>query len=83
MLIMSKGNVWTRAIAILSLFTVFPARGQNAAPTPARLNSSNRPVGASGATTLIGLGDSLTHGTMDGTNNSINTLHAYLPNRHR
>lgn len=27
---------------------------------------------------LIGLGDSLTHGTMDGTNNSINTLHAYL-----
>ncbi len=29
-------------------------------------------------TTLIGIGDSLTHGTMDGTNNSINTLNAYL-----
>lgn len=28
--------------------------------------------------TLIGVGDSLTHGTMDGTNNSINTLNAYL-----
>jgi len=27
---------------------------------------------------LIGLGDSLTHGTMDGTNNGINTLHGYL-----
>lgn len=27
---------------------------------------------------LIGLGDSLTHGTMDGTNNTTNTLHAYL-----
>lgn len=27
---------------------------------------------------LIGLGDSLTHGTMDGTNNALNTLHAYL-----
>lgn len=27
---------------------------------------------------LIGLGDSLTHGTMDSTNNSINTLNAYL-----
>jgi hypothetical protein len=29
---------------------------------------------------LIGLGDSLTHGTMDGTNNDINTLRAYLQN---
>lgn len=27
---------------------------------------------------LIGVGDSLTHGTMDATNNDINTLHAYL-----
>lgn len=29
-------------------------------------------------TLLMGLGDSLTHGTMDGTNNFINTLNAYL-----
>lgn len=29
-------------------------------------------------TVLIGLGDSLTHGTMDGINNSINTRNAYL-----
>ncbi len=29
-------------------------------------------------TMLIGIGDSLTHGTMDATNNDINTLHAYL-----
>jgi hypothetical protein len=29
-------------------------------------------------TILIGLGDSLTHGTMDGVNNYINTLNAYL-----
>lgn len=29
-------------------------------------------------TFLFGLGDSLTHGTMDATNNDINTLHAYL-----
>jgi len=27
---------------------------------------------------LIGLGDSLTHGTMDGTNHELNTLNAYL-----
>jgi lysophospholipase L1-like esterase len=27
---------------------------------------------------LVGLGDSLTHGTMDATNNSVNTQHAYL-----
>jgi len=30
------------------------------------------------ATVLIGLGDSLTHGTMDATNNAVNTLNAYL-----
>ncbi len=29
-------------------------------------------------TLLIGLGDSLTHGTMDATNNATNTLNAYL-----
>jgi len=29
-------------------------------------------------TVLIGVGDSLTHGTMDATNNAINTLNAYL-----
>ena len=29
-------------------------------------------------TFLFGLGDSLTHGTMDATNNDVNTLHAYL-----
>ncbi len=29
-------------------------------------------------TFLFGLGDSMTHGTMDATNNDINTLHAYL-----
>jgi len=29
-------------------------------------------------TLFVGLGDSLTHGTMDATNNDINTLHAYL-----
>ena len=27
---------------------------------------------------LVGVGDSLTHGTMDATNNATNTLHAYL-----
>jgi len=30
------------------------------------------------AVALIGLGDSLTHGTMDAANNAVNTLHAYL-----
>jgi hypothetical protein len=30
------------------------------------------------ALALIGLGDSLTHGTMDATNNTVNTLNAYL-----
>jgi lysophospholipase L1-like esterase len=30
------------------------------------------------ALALIGLGDSLTHGTMDATNNKVNTLNAYL-----
>lgn len=29
-------------------------------------------------TILVGVGDSLTHGTMDARNNSLNTLHAYL-----
>jgi hypothetical protein len=37
-------------------------------------NSADTPP----ASILIGLGDSLTHGTMDATNNSINTLNAYL-----
>ncbi len=38
------------------------------------------PQGLTGAPRLllIGMGDSLTHGTMDGTNNWINTLNAYL-----
>ncbi len=42
---------------------------------------SSRPTGAETGTepiALIGLGDSLTHGTMDATNNYINTSHAYL-----
>jgi len=33
---------------------------------------------ASALTGLLGLGDSLTQGTMDATNNEINTAHAYL-----
>ncbi len=33
---------------------------------------------AAGPVVLIGLGDSLTHGTMDATNNWLNTLNAYL-----
>jgi hypothetical protein len=38
------------------------------------------PAEAKPQVVLIGLGDSLTHGTMDGTNNAVNTLHAYLQN---
>ena len=36
------------------------------------------PAASSGPTVLIGLGDSLTHGTMDATNNSVHTENAYL-----
>lgn len=36
------------------------------------------PVQEPPATLLLGLGDSLTHGTMDGTNNAVATLEAYL-----
>jgi hypothetical protein len=36
------------------------------------------PVDTQPGIILIGLGDSLTHGTMDGINNNINTLQAYL-----
>jgi len=47
---------------------------------PAAL-AADRVVRSSAATPnllLIGFGDSLTHGTMDATNNATNTLHAYL-----
>ncbi len=37
-----------------------------------------RPAREGGQVLLVGLGDSLTHGTMDATNNSLNTLNAYL-----
>ncbi|AGA89217.1 hypothetical protein Thimo_0348 [Thioflavicoccus mobilis 8321] len=36
------------------------------------------PAAAAPTTLLLGLGDSLTHGTMDATNNETNTLNAYL-----
>ena len=41
-------------------------------------NSGSTDYPANKSTVLIGMGDSLTHGTMDATNNDINTLHAYL-----
>jgi hypothetical protein len=51
-----------------------------AADQPARPPVADRhyPVEEPPATLLLGLGDSLTHGTMDATNNAINTLQAYL-----
>jgi lysophospholipase L1-like esterase len=48
--------------------------------SPAAVFSAERPATNSGKPKLllIGIGDSLTHGTMDATNNATNTLHAYL-----
>jgi len=42
------------------------------------LGAGAHPALAAADTALLGMGDSLTHGTMDATNNYINTLHAYL-----
>jgi hypothetical protein len=50
-----------------------------AAPlAPPAIHPRGDPADAKPEIVLIGLGDSLTHGTMDGTNNYINTLQAYL-----
>jgi lysophospholipase L1-like esterase len=45
---------------------------------PHNTRQPGEPADAPPGFIFIGLGDSLTHGTMDGTNNDINTLQAYL-----
>ena len=45
---------------------------------PETSHSYRYPAAEPSAFSLMGLGDSLTHGTMDGTNNATNTLQAYL-----
>ena len=45
---------------------------------PHNAHQPGEPADALPGFILIGLGDSLTHGTRDGTNNDINTLRAYL-----
>jgi hypothetical protein len=51
---------------------------QSSAGTRLQVRSIVKPVLEEPLTVLIGLGDSLTHGTMDGTNNAVNTVNAYL-----
>ncbi len=62
------------------LLLSFAAGGASAKPEPVGHRVSETKNGSTGMsrTVLIGIGDSLSHGTMDATNNDINTLHAYL-----
>ena len=61
------GIVFLLSAALLLASPVAVLSGERAAP------NSGKPK-----LLLIGIGDSLTHGTMDATNNATNTLHAYL-----
>jgi lysophospholipase L1-like esterase len=61
---------WRRYRAVLVVSACFLAASGGSRPTIAE------PAAAPIA--IIGLGDSLTHGTMDATNNAINTSNAYL-----
>lgn len=79
----------TCATVLIALLAVIGA-GAVRLPSPSRRTPKAVPVGGqlldsfsndlllTPHTFLFGLGDSLTHGTMDATNNEINTLHAYL-----
>lgn len=69
------------ALVVLAISTS-PGQAQVRSPGANRnvrsaLTNPKPVVAGQGETIFISLGDSLTHGTMDGTNNSLNTLHAY------
>ena len=55
----------TKTLLLALLLGVTPAE-------PAKRPAADEPI------LVIGIGDSLSHGTMDATNNSVNTLNAYL-----
>ncbi len=65
---------WVMAFAACVIAPT-PLFAEDVAPRSA---PNGRVVSTGSSTTLVGIGDSLSHGTMDGTNNSVNTLHAYL-----
>ncbi|MBK1701479.1 hypothetical protein [Thiococcus pfennigii] len=68
---MSNRNRWNPG----PIATCLVAAGLVAAPAVAPAGPLQA---AAPPTLLLGLGDSLTHGTMDATNNATNTLNAYL-----
>lgn len=69
-------------IGVASFSTLAVAAGQSIRPGSSRSHPApdkpSKPVAPSPVVHLMAVGDSLTHGTMDATNNSINTLHGYL-----
>jgi hypothetical protein len=66
-------------IATFFVLLTLPALGASPNSIRSANPESRDAIVQKGSTTvLIGVGDSLTHGTMDATNNDINTLHAYL-----
>ncbi len=69
-------RVQVRGLSTALLIAVAGVAGAAPPSEPAR-GAARAPRGG-GEVLLVGLGDSLTHGTMDATNNSLNTLNAYL-----
>lgn len=66
-------------LAVLALGPALATPSAAESPLFPRGRAAGSSAAGGGPTTmLIGIGDSLTHGTMDGTNNFINTENAYL-----
>lgn len=71
---MTTSGRWTRSLALVVAVALMLASPLAAfAAERAGQSSTEKPK-----LLLVGFGDSLTHGTMDATNNAINTLNAYL-----
>ena len=66
-----------RSVLLIVLITLYSAHGVFAGTTAA-FPPHNNPAFHSDEIILIGLGDSMTQGTMNATNNATNTLHAYM-----
>jgi len=68
-------------IAVITIAMVVPlllqSVGDSGAVADRGASEIRPPKAPRGSTVFIPIGDSLTHGTMDGTNNSLNTLHVY------
>ncbi len=71
-----RNSHWWQRAAIVAGLTLFITLF--AGPMPSDVLASPPAPDSAPKVSLIGLGDSLTHGTMDATNNALNTWNAYL-----